>query len=73
MAASSTLHLGQVQHYYPWRNIDPNLIVVQLHGTSNLRVVDLSIVPLHVGSHTQSLAYAIAEQAAHFIKTEYGL
>ncbi|KAF8434087.1 alcohol oxidase [Boletus edulis BED1] len=50
--------------------VDPAL---RVYGTSNLRVVDLSIMPLHVGSHTQSLAYGIAEQAADIIKTEYGL
>ena len=27
---------------------------VQVYRTSNLRIVDLSIVPLHVGGHTQS-------------------
>lgn len=30
------------------------LIVMQVYGTTNLRVVDMSIVPLHVASHTQS-------------------
>ncbi|GAA5859459.1 hypothetical protein JCM1840_004625 [Sporobolomyces johnsonii] len=41
--------------------VDPELVV---YGTSNLRVVDLSIMPLHV----QSTAYAIAEKAADMIK-----
>ncbi|EKM59947.1 uncharacterized protein PHACADRAFT_206164 [Phanerochaete carnosa HHB-10118-sp] len=41
---------------------------LRVHGTNNLRVVDLSIVPLHVAAHTQSVAYAIAEQAADIIK-----
>ncbi|GAA6006662.1 hypothetical protein JCM11491_003135 [Sporobolomyces phaffii] len=44
--------------------VDPWLSV---YGTQNLRVVDLSIVPLHVASHTQSVAYAIAEKAAAII------
>ena len=30
--------------------VDPTLTV---HGTNNLRVVDLSIVPLHIGAHPQ--------------------
>jgi hypothetical protein len=30
------------------------LTFFQVYGTKNLRVVDLSIVPLHFGSHSQS-------------------
>ncbi|KZT61507.1 GMC oxidoreductase [Calocera cornea HHB12733] len=40
---------------------------LKVYGTTNVRVVDLSIVPLHVASHTKSIAYAIAEQAADII------
>lgn len=29
----------------------------QVYGTTNLRVVDVSIVPLHVAAHTQSKHY----------------
>ncbi|KAG1894479.1 alcohol oxidase [Suillus fuscotomentosus] len=39
--------------------VDPQL---KVWGTHNIRVADLSIIPLHVGSHTQSVAYALAEQ-----------
>ncbi|KAH9924717.1 uncharacterized protein B0H18DRAFT_955336 [Fomitopsis serialis] len=42
--------------------VDSTLTV---YGTSNLRVVDLSILPL-------GTAYAIAEQAADLIKADYG-
>ncbi|GAA5959823.1 hypothetical protein JCM3765_000113 [Sporobolomyces pararoseus] len=45
--------------------VDENLIV---HGTSNLRVVDLSVMPLHVSTHPQSTAYAIAEKAADLMR-----
>ena len=31
--------------------VDHNLLV---YGTKNIRVADLSIVPLHISSHTQS-------------------
>jgi len=39
--------------------VGPDLVV---YGTRNVRVVDLSIVPLHVAAHTQATVYAIAEQ-----------
>ncbi|KAI0261249.1 GMC oxidoreductase [Gloeopeniophorella convolvens] len=41
---------------------------LKVHGTENIRVVDLSVVPLQVASHTQSLAYAIGERGADIIK-----
>ncbi|CEQ40724.1 SPOSA6832_02391 [Sporobolomyces salmonicolor] len=41
--------------------VDPELVV---YGTSNLRVVDASIMPLHVSTHVD----AIAEKAADMIK-----
>ncbi|KAJ7459637.1 alcohol/choline dehydrogenase [Mycena galericulata] len=41
---------------------------LKVSGCKNLRVVDISIVPLHVSAHTQTLAYAITEQAADIIK-----
>ena len=39
--------------------VDSNL---KVYGTSNLRVADLSIVPLHFASHPQATVYAIAEK-----------
>lgn len=44
--------------------VSPNL---KVYGTSNVRVVDLSVAPLHVSSHTQTVAYAIAEMASNMI------
>ncbi|KAJ3741922.1 hypothetical protein DFH05DRAFT_1544868 [Lentinula detonsa] len=46
--------------------VDDNLIV---YGTSNLRVVDASVIPLQIASHIQSTVYAIAEKAADIIKS----
>jgi len=45
--------------------VDLQLLV---YGTANIRVVDLSVAPLHVAAHTQSTAYAIGEIAADIIK-----
>ena len=33
--------------------VDPNL---KVYGTKNLRVVDLSIVPLHIAAHMQGMS-----------------
>ncbi|KZT50999.1 GMC oxidoreductase [Calocera cornea HHB12733] len=40
---------------------------LKVYGTQNVRVADLSIVPLHIAAHTQATAYAIGEQAADII------
>ncbi|KAI0280314.1 alcohol oxidase, partial [Russula aff. rugulosa BPL654] len=34
---------------------------LKVYGTTNIRVMDISIVPLHVAAHTQATAYAIGE------------
>ncbi|ESK92577.1 gmc oxidoreductase [Moniliophthora roreri MCA 2997] len=41
---------------------------LKVYGTKNIRVVDLSIVPLHFAAHSQATVYAIAEQAADIIR-----
>ena len=41
---------------------------LRVYGTKRLRVIDLSVVPLLPSAHTQSIVYAIAEQAADIIK-----
>ena len=50
--------------------VDTRLIV---YGTSNLRIVDASIVPLTPRANTQSTVYAVAERAADLIKVNNGL
>jgi len=54
-------HLGGV--------VDTSL---KVYGTHNVRIVDLSILPLQISAHTQATAYAIAEQASDIIKQEIG-
>ena len=41
---------------------------LRVHGTSNVRVVDASIFPLHVQGNIVSLVYAVAEKGADLIK-----
>lgn len=46
--------------------VDTNL---KVYGTKNLRVVDLSVLPLLISAHTQPAAYAVGELAATLITT----
>ncbi|CAE6346970.1 unnamed protein product [Rhizoctonia solani] len=45
--------------------VDVNL---KVYGTANVRVVDASVIPLHIGTHIQRTVYGIAEKAAKIIK-----
>ncbi|KAJ6530887.1 hypothetical protein B0H10DRAFT_2221275 [Mycena sp. CBHHK59/15] len=40
---------------------------LKVYGTTNLRVVDVGIIPIHLATHTHATAYVIAEKAADLI------
>ncbi|CAO1635148.1 unnamed protein product [Parajaminaea phylloscopi] len=44
--------------------VDPNLVV---YGTSNVRVIDGSVLPVHVSAHIQRTIYGVAERGAALI------
>ncbi|TCD71178.1 hypothetical protein EIP91_012127 [Steccherinum ochraceum] len=44
--------------------VDPNF---KVYGTTNLRVVDMSVIPLQVAAHTQATAYGIGAYASEVI------
>lgn len=48
--------------------VDPSLLV---YGTSNLRVVDASIIPIQPSGHLQTMVYGIAERAAKIIRDQW--
>ncbi|SNX83165.1 related to Glucose dehydrogenase [acceptor] precursor [Melanopsichium pennsylvanicum] len=41
---------------------------LKVYGTSNVRVADASVIPIHVSSHIVATVYAIGEKAAAMIK-----
>ncbi|KAJ5895511.1 hypothetical protein N7495_007202 [Penicillium taxi] len=46
---------------------------LRVYGVRGLRVIDASIMPLHISSHIQATVYAIAEKGAHMILEDYGV
>lgn len=46
--------------------VDPEL---RVYGTSNVRVVDASVLPLQVSGHLTATLYAVAERASEIIKS----
>ncbi|CAE7227869.1 unnamed protein product [Rhizoctonia solani] len=49
--------------------VDPSL---KVYGTLNVRVVDASIIPIHIGTHLSRTVYGIAERAAAIIANDSG-
>ncbi|KAF8872799.1 GMC oxidoreductase [Gymnopilus junonius] len=47
--------------------VDPKL---KVYGTTNLRIADISILPLQIAAHTQATAYMIGEKVADIVKAE---
>ncbi|KAI0835608.1 putative GMC oxidoreductase [Hypoxylon sp. FL0890] len=45
--------------------VDPEL---KVYGTSNVRVVDASVLPMQISGHLTATLYAVAERAAEIIK-----
>ncbi|KAH9988154.1 alcohol oxidase [Russula vinacea] len=41
---------------------------LKVYGTTNIRVMDISIIPLHIAAHPQSTAYAIGELGVDIIR-----
>ena len=41
---------------------------LKVYETSNVRVVDASIIPMQVSGHPTALLYAVTERAANIIK-----
>lgn len=48
--------------------VDTQLIV---YGSANIRVIDSSIIPLHMSAHTMGTTYGVAEKGSEIIKRRY--
>lgn len=45
----------------------------KVYGTSNVRVVDASVIPFQTNGHTSSTVYAVAERCSDLIKSDLGI
>ncbi|EKD17772.1 hypothetical protein MBM_04141 [Drepanopeziza brunnea f. sp. 'multigermtubi' MB_m1] len=46
---------------------------LKVYGTRGLRIVDASVIPLHVSGNIQATVYALAEKGADLIKEDWSL
>ncbi|CAG9984435.1 unnamed protein product [Clonostachys byssicola] len=46
---------------------------LRVYGVQGLRVIDASIMPLHISAHIQATVYAIAEKGAHMILQDHNV
>jgi choline dehydrogenase len=46
--------------------VDPEL---RVYGTSNVRIVDASVLPMQISGHLTATLYAVAERASEIIKS----
>ena len=44
---------------------------LRVYGAKGVRVVDASIIPLHISAHTQATVYGIAHKAARMVKKDF--
>ncbi|KAI8582034.1 hypothetical protein K450DRAFT_285309 [Umbelopsis ramanniana AG] len=66
--ASSTVSMGKADD--PMACVDASM---NLHGMQNIRVADVSVCPLAISGHTQSVAYQIGQAAAEKIVDTHDL
>lgn len=46
---------------------------LRVRGVKGLRVIDASVMPMHISGNTQATVYAIAERGADLVKEDWGL
>ena len=78
-AAKDYIRIASISNYHPVGTcammpkalggvVDEKL---EVYGTTNVRVVDASIMPMIPRANPQSTVYAVAERAADLIKADY--